>query len=104
VSYAGFANVQALSESVFGQRHRLAIMAAIAQSEDGMVNPTDLVETLGMRAQSSIQKPLTSLVEAGLLTRISGFQGRVYYRRNDSAAWDFAVELLRRALQSPELS
>lgn len=78
-------------------------MAAIAQSDDGIVNPTDLVETLGMRAQSSVQKPLKSLVEAGLLTRIAGFQGRVYYRRNDSAAWDFALELLGRALQSPEL-
>lgn len=91
------------AETVFGQRHRLALKSATAQSGDGIVNPTDLVETLGMRAQSSIQKPLKSLVEAGLLTRISGFEGRVYYRRKDSLAWDFALEPLSRALQSAEL-
>ena len=87
---------------MFGQRHRLALMAAIAQSDDGIVNPSELAETLGMRAQSSIQVPLKRLVDAGLITRISGFEGRVYYRREDSHAWTFALELLSRALQSTE--
>nr|VTP04713.1 MarR family protein [Mycobacterium riyadhense] len=100
VSYARSAKVQELSETVFGQRHRLALMAAIAHSEDGIVNPSDLAETLGMRAQSSIQAPLKRLVDAGLITRISGFEGRVYYRREDSQAWSFALELLGRALKS----
>jgi DNA-binding transcriptional ArsR family regulator len=74
-------------------------MAAIAQSEDGVVNPSDLVETLKLRAQSSLQGPLNSLLAAGLVTRISGIGDRVYYRREASAAWEFALELLGRALR-----
>jgi len=85
---------------VFGQRHRLAVMAAIAQSDDGIVNPSGLVETVGLRAQSSIQRPLKSLVDAGLLTRIAGIETRVYYRHEDSHAWAFALELVARALKS----
>lgn len=84
---------------MFGQRHRLALMAAIAQSDDGVVNPSDLVETLQLRAQSSLQGPLNSLLAAGLVTRISGIGDRVYYRREASAAWEFALELLGRALR-----
>ncbi|WP_192887017.1 ArsR family transcriptional regulator [Mycobacterium sp. MFM001] len=96
VSYAQSPRVQELSAAMFGQRHRLAVMAAIAQS-DGMINPSELVEALGFRAQSSIQKALTSLVETHLVTRIS-VHGRVYYKREPSAAWDFALELLAKAL------
>jgi Fe2+ or Zn2+ uptake regulation protein len=81
---------------MFGQRHRLAVMAAVAQS-DGTINPSELVEKLQLRAQSSIQGPLTSLVETNLVTRIS-IHGRVYYKREQSVAWDFAIELLAKAL------
>lgn len=98
VSYGLSAQVQELSAHVFGQRHRLALMAAIAQSEDGIVNPGQLAAELGFRAQSSIQAPLKSLLDSGLVTRISGLEGRVYYRREDSHAWVFALELLSRAL------
>lgn len=100
VSYARSPQVQDLSLAVFGQRHRLAVMAAIAQSDDGLVNPSDLVETLQIRAQSSIQGPLNSLVEARLISRVSGIETRVYYQREPSLAWDFALELLARALGS----
>ena len=75
-------------------------MAAIAQSDDGLVNPSDLVETLQIRAQSSIQGPLNSLVEARLISRVSGIETRVYYQREPSLAWDFALELLALALGS----
>ncbi|WP_343709338.1 MarR family transcriptional regulator [Mycobacterium sp.] len=102
VSYGLSRHVQELSETVFGQRHRLALMAAIAQSEDGIVNPTELADVLGFRAQSSIQMPLKRLVDAGLLTRIPGLEGRVYYRRQDSHAWAFALELVSRALKSED--
>lgn len=102
VSYAQSMRVQELSAAVFGQRHRLALMAAIAQSEDGVVNPTDLVQTLQLRAQSSLQGPLNSLVAAGLVTRITGLGDRVYYRRQPSAAWDFALELVARALREED--
>lgn len=96
VSYAQSAGVQELSAIVFGQKHRLAVMAAIAQS-DGLVNPTELAAELGFRAQSALQKPLQDLTNAGLLTREDGM-GRVYYRRNQHTIWAAAVELLRQAL------
>lgn len=96
VSYAQSARVQELSRVVFGQKHRLAIMAAIAQS-DGLVNPSDLAAELGFAAQSAIQQPLKDLTSAGLLTRQDGV-GRVYYRRNAHSLWDAAVELLNEAL------
>ena len=101
VSYGLSPQVQELSEIMFGQRHRLALMAAIAQS-DGIVNPSELADILGFRAQSSLQMPLKRLVDAGLLTRISGLEGRVYYRREDSHAWAFALELVARALTSED--
>ncbi|BBY96412.1 hypothetical protein MGALJ_60810 (plasmid) [Mycobacterium gallinarum] len=96
VSYAQSARVQKLSTVVFGQKHRLATMAAIAQG-DGLVNPTDLAIELGFPAQSAVQIPLRDLAEAGLITRQDGM-GRVYYRRNAHPIWDAALELLKAAL------
>ncbi|WP_179476085.1 MarR family transcriptional regulator [Mycolicibacterium vinylchloridicum] len=96
VSYAQSERVQELSSIVFGQKHRLAVMAAIAQS-DGLVNPSDLAEELNFRAQSAIQAPLKDLQSAGLITRQDGM-GRVYYRRNPHALWNAALELLGQAL------
>lgn len=98
VSYAQSPTVQELSAIVFGQKHRLAVMAAIAQS-DGLVNPTDLAAELGFRSQSSLQQPLQSLTNAGLLTRQDGM-GRVYYRRNQHSLWGAALELLSQALSA----
>ena len=96
VSYAQSESVQKLSTTVFGQKHRLAVMAAIAQS-DGLVNPTDLALELDFHAQSFIQKPIRDLIDAELITREDG-QGRVYYRRNPHPIWDAAVALLAHAL------
>jgi DNA-binding transcriptional ArsR family regulator len=96
VSYAQSKRVQELSATVFGQKHRLAVMAAIAQS-DGLVNPTELAAELGFRSQSSLQTPLQDLTNAGLLTRQDGI-GRVYYRRNQHKIWAAALELLTQAL------
>lgn len=96
VSYAQSKRVQELSSIVFGQKHRLAVMVAIAQS-DGLVNPSDLAEELNFRAQSAIQAPLKDLQSAGLITRQDGM-GRVYYRRNPHTLWDAALELLTQAL------
>lgn len=71
-------------------------MAAIAQS-DGLVNPTDLAAELELRAQSALQVPLQSLVDAGLLTREDGL-GRVFYRRNPHSIWAASLDLLGQAL------
>jgi hypothetical protein len=97
-SYAQSARVQKLSTVVFGQKHRMATMAAIA-SGDGLVNPTDLAVELGFPAQSAVQAPIRDLTEAGLITRQDGM-GRVYYRRNPHPIWDAALELLSQALGS----
>ncbi len=94
--YARSERVQELSRVVFGQKHRLAVMAAIAQS-DGLVNPSDLAVELGFAAQSAIQQPLKDLTAAGLITRQDGM-GRVYSRRNPHKLWDAAIELLGEAL------
>ncbi len=102
VSYAQSMRVQELSSVVFGQKHRLAVMAAIAQS-DGVVNPTDLAADLGFRAQSAIQQPLKDLTAAGLITREDGM-GRVYYRRNQHSIWEAAIELLSQAWRATSTS
>ncbi|WAJ48036.1 MarR family transcriptional regulator (plasmid) [Mycobacterium sp. Aquia_216] len=96
VSYAQSGRVQELSAIVFGQKHRLAVMAAIAQS-DGLVNPSDLAAALDFRAQSTLQQPLKDLTAAGLITREDGM-GRVYYRRNPHSLWGAALDLLAQAL------
>ena len=88
--------VERMSQIVFGQKHRLSVMVAIAQS-DGLVNPTDLAVELGFPAQSAIQKPIKALTDAGLLTRHEG-PGRVYYRRRDPhPIWEAAVKLFGQA-------
>jgi predicted transcriptional regulator len=71
-------------------------MAAIAQS-DGVVNPTDLADELGFKAQSAIQQPLQDLTTAGLINREDGM-GRVYYRRNPHSLLAASIELLGQAL------
>ncbi|SLL30150.1 putative transcriptional regulator [Mycobacteroides abscessus subsp. abscessus] len=96
MSYAQSESVQKLSKTVFGQKNRLAVMAAIAQSE-GLVNPTELQVQLRFAAQSSIQDAVRDLVAVGLLSRVDG-DGRVFYRRNPHALWTAAIDLLAQAL------
>ncbi|WP_236739557.1 ArsR family transcriptional regulator [Mycobacteroides abscessus] len=98
MSYAQSERVQEISYALFGQRHRLAVMAAIAQSSDGRVNPSDLVKEHGFPSQSSFQKVFPGLVIAGLIKRVDGVDRRVYYERQPSAAWTLAIELLAKAL------
>lgn len=92
--------LQSLSKILFGQRHRLAVMLAVARG-DGVVNPSDLTEYLGFRAQSSVQAPLRDLTSAGLISRVPASSGKTYYRRNSSLAWAWAEEI---ALTAPDLT
>lgn len=82
-----------LSKVVFGQIHRLAVMAWIADST-GVINPTELAADLGLATASAIQNPLRDLVEAGLLLRLPKTAGKTYYERVESSAWPFAKELV----------
>ncbi|EWT03869.1 hypothetical protein N864_17545, partial [Intrasporangium chromatireducens Q5-1] len=88
--------VQAYSKMVFGQTHRLAVMLGVGRS-DGIVSAGELAEALGFKAQSSIQDPLRDLERSGLISRLPKVGPKVFYRRNESLAWEWAEELLRRA-------
>jgi DNA-binding MarR family transcriptional regulator len=85
--------LRALSKTVFGQEHRLAVMLAIAQATSELVNPGDLAAQLGFRAQSAVQLPIRDLERAGLLTREPRTSRRTFYRRQPSSGWAFAEEL-----------
>ncbi len=84
-----------LSKQVFGQQHRLAIMIEIARAIEGLINPSDLAESLGYRAQSTLQAPMRDLEHAGLITRLPPGESRskTWYMRNASLAWDWVREL-----------
>ena len=90
--------VRLLSEVLFGQRYRLEVMVAIAESTTGQVCLSDLAEQLGHRGVSNIQAPLRDLVRAGLLTRLPASDSRRrWYRRENSLGWEFAREAARSA-------
>jgi DNA-binding transcriptional regulator GbsR (MarR family) len=101
VSYAHSAAVQDLSKTVFGQKHRLPAMLAIADSA-GIFTATELTQALGLTSQSMIQLPLKALEDAGLICRLDSPSDRsTYYQRNEaSSAWKFARELVAAALRS----
>lgn len=89
------AKLQRLSKVLFGQQHRLAVMLEIADS-DGVINPGDIADALGFRAQSSIQNPIRDLESAGLISRLPVTGGKAYYQRNDSLVWAWVKELVER--------
>ena len=94
--------MQELSKVMFGQKNRLAVMLAIADS-DGVFTPTELTQRLGLIHQSMIQSPLKDLQDAGLITRLeSPLSDRsTYYRREDaSSAWALARELAEQVLRT----
>ncbi|SDU66153.1 hypothetical protein SAMN04489733_7886 [Amycolatopsis keratiniphila] len=81
------------SQQAFGQRYRLELMLAIADTDDGIVCLTDLAKQLDV-AISNLQSPLRALVSTGLLTSLPrGDSRRKFYIRNPSAAWQWAREL-----------
>lgn len=85
--------LRALSQAAFGQRYRLELMLAVAESEDGIVCLTDLAHTLNVTI-SNLQQPLKALVATGLLSPLpAGDSRRKFYMRNPSAAWAWAAEL-----------
>ena len=89
--------VRDLSETMFRQRYRLELMVAVATSDDGLVCLIDLAASLGV-TPSNLQRPLADLTSASLLTRRdAGDSRRRYYARNQSLAWEFALELLKSA-------
>ncbi|WP_200825562.1 hypothetical protein [Kibdelosporangium aridum] len=82
-----------LSRAAFGQRYRLELMLAVADSSDGIVCLTDLARALDVTV-SNLQQPLMALVAVGLLTPLPRNDSRRrFYLRNPSSAWQWAAEL-----------
>ncbi|MEO6944779.1 MAG: MarR family transcriptional regulator [Lacisediminihabitans sp.] len=89
--------VRRLSRAAFGQRYRLELMVSIANSPDGLVSLGELSAQLGV-TPSNLQKPLQSLLDTALISPThSGDSRRIYYIRNESLAWAWALELAGRA-------
>lgn len=94
--------VRALSETLFGQRYRLEAMVAIALSPDGLVCQGDLARALAI-TPSNLQRPISDLTTSNLISKLPyGDSRRRFYRRNDSLAWEFALELLASAEATPD--
>lgn len=85
--------LRAVSRSAFGQSHRLELMLAVMESEDGLCTLTELSQCLNV-AISSLQRPFQALIDLGLLTALPGAGTRYrYFARNPSSAWQWAAEL-----------
>ena len=66
-------------------------MVAIARSESGRVNPTDLSFELRLN-QSAFQAALRDLVEVGLLQRNTDGRRTIYVRQT-AKIWDWILEV-----------
>jgi hypothetical protein len=94
---------QALSRTLFGQAHRLAVMSAIARSR-GVVNSGDLAADLKFRAQSSIQGPMRDLLKAGLLSELPDVgTRRKLYERKECSVWAWIEEVVEQFEQEGSL-
>ncbi len=73
-------------------------MLAVADSQDGIVNLTDLARELD-QSTSNIQGPLRSLVDLGLISPApQGDSKRKHYIRNPSSAWQWVREMRAEAV------
>lgn len=100
MSYAHSPAVQELSRVVFGQKNRLPVMLAIAEST-GVFTASELTHRLGLASLSLIQLPLKALEDARLIVRLDTPSDRsTYYQRNESSAWALARELVDAALRA----
>jgi hypothetical protein len=85
------------SKLLFGNRDRLEVAVAVARSEDGLVNATDLTEVLTNWPNNRIRAQLVALAGAGLLQAMSrDGSGRIWYLRTPALFWDACIELEER--------
>ena len=78
---------------LLGNQDRLEVGVAVARSEDGLVNATDLGLELGI-AQPRVRNQLVVLEKAGLLDRMpkSG-DVKQWFQRRKSPFWDVCLVL-----------
>lgn len=85
------------SKQLFGNRDRLEIALAVARSEDGTVNATDLARALEGWPNNRIRAQLVALSNAGLLSAMPrDGSGRIWYVREPALFWKACIELEER--------
>lgn len=77
-----------VSAFLFGNRHRLELLAALAEAEDGRVSLTLLAERLGAPA-SVYYRPVRDLIEVGVVAKLPQAPGerRRWYARIGDEFW-----------------
>ncbi len=82
-----------MSKLLLGNQDRLEVGVAVARSEDGVVNATELALELGI-AQPRVRNQLVALEKAGLLDRMpkSG-DVKQWFLRCESPFWDVCLVL-----------
>jgi hypothetical protein len=77
------------SALLFGNRHKLELMAALATAEDGRVNLSLLADGQGV-PPSVYYSPIRDLITAGLAARLTPVQGdrRRWYARTENDLWE----------------
>lgn len=81
-----------MSVRVFGNRHKLELLLALANAKDGAVNLSELAEDNGVSA-SVYYAPVRDLTSARLVERVAPVPGdrRRWYRRTGHRFWDSAA-------------
>jgi hypothetical protein len=83
------------SKAMFGNLDRLDVAVAIALSEDGLVNATDLSWDLRI-ANNRVRAQLLALTELGLLRPEPGDRaGKRHYLRLENPFWQTCLNLYR---------
>jgi hypothetical protein len=82
-----------MSKLLLGNQDRLEVGVAVARSDDGLVNATDLGLELGI-AQPRVRNQLIAFERAGLLSRMpkSGAV-KLWFQRRTSPFWDVCLVL-----------
>jgi hypothetical protein len=80
------------SKLVYGNRDRLQVAVAVARSDSGLVNATDLAEETGL-VNTRVRAQLIAFAEAGLLEAMPPDAGKRWYSRVESPFWRQCLDL-----------
>jgi hypothetical protein len=86
-------HIRANSKTLLGNRDRIDVAVAIALSEHGAVNATDLADELGL-VNSRVRTQLLAFAEVELLSEIPpAGELKRWYLRQDSPFWQACLDL-----------
>jgi hypothetical protein len=82
-----------VSARLFGNRHKLELLLALASAEDGAVSLSELADANGGVSPSVYYAPIRDLTSAGLVERVAPVPGerRRWYRRSGHRFWASAA-------------